>query len=173
VAGPRAVTARVATLRRTSVMLVAMLVAVRGLGAQDESARYSDYRADVIVGHGTTASLGGGVQQPLGYYVRLGVIGAAGLTWRDGARATSGRVDVVARYLLDPFREIAWAPSLGGGVSVFWVDGETRVRPYLTLVADVEGPRIRRGTLSPALQVGLGGGARISLALRTSRGRWR
>jgi hypothetical protein len=154
-------------------MLIVTLLTATELRAQIEMPRYTDYRVDVIMGRGTTASLGGGVQLPLGYYVRLGVIGAAGFTWRDSTTATSGRFDVVARYLLDPFREISWAPSLGGGVSVFFVDGEPRPQAYLTMVADVEGPRMQRGSLSPAVQVGLGGGTRISVALRTSRGRWR
>ena len=50
----------------------------------------------------------------------------------------ASRVDVLTRYLLDPFREVPWGLSLGGGVTIPYVDGDTRVRPYLTLVVDVE-----------------------------------
>jgi hypothetical protein len=72
--------------------------------------------------------------------------------------------------LLDPFRETPVALSLGGGVSVPYVDGQ-RVRPYLTLVADLEGRK--RGAITPAIQIGLGGGARVGVVLRTSVARWR
>ena len=150
-----------------------VITAFAGARAQNQPSRSTEFRADVIAGRGTAGEIGGGVQIPLGYYVRLGVVGAAGVTWRDGEAPTSGRVDVVARYLLDPFREVDWAPSFGGGMSLLYVDGDTRPKPYLTVVIDLEGPRMRSGKLSPALQLGLGGGTRISIALRASRGPWR
>jgi hypothetical protein len=43
--------------------------------------------------------------------------------------------------------------------------------PYLALVVDVEGKS--RNGVSPALQIGLGGGARIGLVLRRSSRVWR
>jgi hypothetical protein len=133
--------------------------------------RYAEYRADAIVGRGTAAQAGGGVSVPLGVYVRLAIDGAAGATWRDATTRASGRVDAIGRFLLDPFREVPVALSLGGGVSVPYVDGESRVRPYLVLVVDIEGRT--RGPITPALQLGLGGGARVGLVLRTATGRWR
>jgi hypothetical protein len=45
------------------------------------------------------------------------------------------------------------------------------VRPYLTVVIDVEGRM--RGPVTPALQVGLGGGTRVGVVLRASKARWR
>ncbi len=158
------------------VVLPAVLGLAVALGAargQNRPARFAEYRGDVTVGRGTAGEVGVGLQVPAGYYVRVGILAAAGVTWRDGAAPASGRVDVVARYLLDPFREAGWGLSLGGGVSVPYVDGDTRVRPYLSLVLDVEGPRVRGGPFSPAFQMGLGGGARFAFALRTSRGPWR
>ena len=77
----------------------------------------AEYRADMIIGDGTAAQFGAGAQIPLGYYIRLGLIGAAGVTWRDGVSVGGGRVDVIGRYLLDPFREVAWTPSIGGGLA--------------------------------------------------------
>jgi hypothetical protein len=156
-------------------MLAAIVAAsmASGARAQTRPGRFAEYRADVIVGRGTAGQVGAGAELPLGYYVRLGITGAAGMTWRDGATPTSGRVDVIARYLLDPFREVPRALSLGGGISVPYVEGDQRVRPYLTLVADLEGPRMHNGPFSPALQVGVGGGSRIAVVLRASRGPWR
>jgi len=101
----------------------------------------------------------------------LGIDAAGGATWRDETTRASGRVDVVGRFLLDPFRETPVGLSFGGGVSVPYVDGDPRVRPYLTVVIDVEG-RIR-GPVTPALQVGFGGGTRVGIVLRASRRRWR
>jgi len=146
-------------------------VAVSKAEAQNQPPVYSEYRADAIVGLGTAAQGGVGVVVPLGVYVRLGIDAAAGATWHDDATRASGRVDVIGRFLLDPFRETRLGLSLGGGISVPYADGQQRVRPYLTVVIDVEG-RVH-GPVTPALQLGLGGGTRIGVVLRTSRPRWR
>lgn len=140
--------------------------------AQDLSSppRYTEYRADAIIGRGTALEGGLGLVVPFGAYVRMGLDGAAGESWRAGAAHLSSRIDAIGRFLLDPYRETPLAVSLGGGVSVPYVDGE-RVRPYLALVVDIEG-RMHRG-LTPAVQIGLGGGARIGVVLRTSTVRWR
>ena len=132
---------------------------------------YPELRVDAIVGRGTALHAGGGVVLPMGPYVRLGVIGAAGATWRDGSTKASGRLDAVARYLLDPFREVPLGLSLGGGLTLPYASGEKTLRPYLTAVVDLEARR--RGGLTPALQIGVGGGARIGLALRRSIAAWR
>ncbi len=126
---------------------------------------YAEYRADGIFGNAETVHGGVGLNVPMGIYVRLGLIGAAGVTHRDGDVSFSGRTDVIARFLLDPLREMPLGLSLGGGVSVPYEEG-TRVRPYLTAVIDVEGRR--RHGISPALQVGLGGGTRVGIFLRAS-----
>ena len=131
---------------------------------------YAEYRVDAIMGRGTAVQGGAGVTIPLGIYVRLGLIGAAGATEHASDVSFSGRTDAIARFLFDPLRETPLALSLGGGVSVPYERGR-RVRPYLTAVADIEGRR--RGTITPALQFGLGGGARIGLVLRASRGQRR
>lgn len=126
---------------------------------------YPEIRADGIVGRGSALQLGAGPVVPVGYYVRIGIIGAAGVVRRGGATLADERIDVTARYLLDPFRETRDALSLGGGVSL--VSEERHVRPYLVLVADLEGRR--HDAWTPALQLGLGGGARVGVVLRRSR----
>lgn len=138
--------------------------------AQVQGSAYPELRVDGMVGRGSTIQAGAGEELPLGYYVRLGLIGAAGVTRRDGVTTHGERVDLVARYLLDPFRETPDALSLGGGMS-FVAEPGKRLRPYLVVVADIEGRR--RGSWSPALQIGLGGGARIGVVLRRSRGQSR
>ena len=148
-----------------------MLAAGGRLGAQDAPPPYAEYRGDVIVTRATAVQGGAGIVTALGTYVRLSVDGAAGATWGSGGPRASGRVDAIGRFLLDPFREAPVGVSLGGGVSVPFEQRGTRVRPYLTVVVDVEGRR--RGGLTPAVQVGLGGGARIGVVLRASPPKWR
>lgn len=162
-----------AVLRARSVWLLLTLAFTSApvVLAQGGPPVYAEYRADAIAGRGTAAQGGGGVSVPLGIYVRLAVDASAGATWRDGTTRASGRVDAIGRFLLDPFREVPVALSLGGGVSVPYADGDSRVRPYLTLVVDLEGRA--RGPISPAVQLGLGGGARVGVVLRASTGRWR
>lgn len=152
---------------RVLSLLVGAVVAAEA-GAQRASLvppPYAEYRADVIAGRGTAAQVGGGVTVPMGLYVRLGLIGAVGATRHDGATRASGRSDAIARFVLDPFHELPVALSLGGGVSVPY-EANRRIRPYLTAVVDLEGRR--RGGVTPALQVGLGGGTRVGIALRRS-----
>ena len=150
---------------------IAACIAAHRAYSQTVPPVFSEYRIDAIVDGGMAAEVGMGRQLALDYYVRLGLTGAVGASRRAGVTKTSGRVDVVARYLLDPFRELGWGFSLGGGVSAAYTDGDAHVHPYLTVVADLEGRR-RRG-ISPAVQLGLGGGARIGLAFRTSKGQSR
>ncbi|HET7190074.1 MAG TPA: hypothetical protein VFI52_18105 [Gemmatimonadaceae bacterium] len=127
-----------------------------------------EVRGDVILGRHAAVQLGVGVQIPAGYYVRVGVDGAVGVRIDESSLSTrhplDGRLDVLARFLLDPFRQTSYGLSLGGGMSLRAEQGD-RVRPVLLVAVDVEGRRSRRG-LVPAMQVGLGGGTRIGVVLR-------
>ncbi len=158
-------------LKFPACVAVALLVA-SVVGAQQIPTRpYAEYRADAIISRGSAAQLGAGVVVPLGLYVRLDVDAAAGATWRYGETFGSGRVDAIARFLLDPFRESSLGFSFGGGASVPMGSAEPSQPPYLTAVVDIEWSR-RSGT-TPALQVGLGGGTRIGVVLRRSPLQWR
>jgi hypothetical protein len=157
---------------RRALSVPAIAFAALRAGAQAPSpSRYAEYRVDVIGGNGGTAQLGAGAVIPLGVYVRLGLDAAGGATWRDEASRASGRVDAIGRFLLDPFRESPLGLSLGGGLSVPYVDGQQRLRAYLTAVVDIEGRM--RGRFTPAVQIGLGGGWRAGVVLRASPARWR
>ena len=140
------------------------------LVAQQSPSAYPEFRADGLFARGATSQAGVGVVVPLGVYVRFGLDGAAGATWQSGASSASGRVDAIARFLLDPLRESGTAISLGGGLSApIRKDGVKS--PYLTVVVDVEGKA--RGGMTPALEFGLGGGGRVGVVLRRSPPRWR
>ncbi|HXT14416.1 MAG TPA: hypothetical protein VN706_02220 [Gemmatimonadaceae bacterium] len=138
--------------------------------AQNLPQPHAEYRIDYINGRGNTLQGGAGWSMPVGIYVRMALDGAAGTTWRDGVAHASGRVDGIARFTLDPLRESPIGFSLGGGLSVPVIDGE-RVRPYATVVMDIEGRR--RGNWTPAVQIGLGGGARVGVVIRGSDPHWR
>ncbi len=154
-----------------SVLALAMLSTRASAQQLSTPPIYEEYRIDAIANRDGAVQAGGGVTIPLGIYVRFAVDGAAGPTWRDGAMLGSGRVDGIARFTLDPFREIPVGISVGGGVSVPYVAGDAHVRPLLAAVVDIEGRR--RGRFTPALQLGLGGGARIGVVLRNSPQRYR
>jgi hypothetical protein len=147
-------------------LLLAVTAAGRRVMAQQIALPpYAEYRVDAIDGRGTAVQGGIGYTVPMGIYVRLAAIGALGPQWRHERTTLSGRTDVIARFVLDPFRQTPIALSVGGGVSVPYEENRV-TRPYLTAVIDLEGRR--RGRLTPAIQIGLGGGTRIGLGLRTS-----
>ena len=124
-----------------------------------------EVRMDAIVAaHRTSLQAGGGVQIPAGVYVRIGLIGAAGADVLAGGREASGRLDVVGRFLLDPFRQTPWGLSAGAGLSLR-ARAADHVRPYLVTVVDIEGPRGNSG-MAPSLQLGVGGGVRLGAAVR-------
>jgi len=150
-------------LRTLSVSLVLTLATTRvALGQAAYQLRVTpELRADVVrLNDSFGVEAGGGVQIPMGYYTRIGVTAAAG----GIASNSSGRLDVVARFLFDPFLQQRWGMSAGAGISLR-ARGNDRVRPYLLTVIDFEGPHSASG-VSPALQVGLGGGVRLGGAIR-------
>ncbi len=158
-------------MRQIYACAVAVLFAAPAARAQlPETSPRPELRVDAIIADRRTSIQGGaGLQIPVGYYARIGIDGAIGAdigarATRNGPSEISGRVDAVARFLFDPFRQSRWALSAGGGVSLRTHEGD-RIRPVLLAVLDLEGPRSTRG-LSPAIQIGLGGGARVGVALR-------
>ena len=158
---------------RFAAALAVLGLAVAPVARAQQSARSVfpplELRADAIDPRSTTngtLQAGAGVNMPLGIYVRLEVDGAGGVTRRDAVDHHSGRGDVLARFLLDPFRESPWGLSIGGGMSVLFADG-ARTHGYLVVIADLEAPRV--GDIVPALQVGLGGGLRVGLVARAYR----
>jgi hypothetical protein len=140
------------------------------LAAQQAPTSYPEFRGDAIIATGTTVQGGVGVVVPAGVYARVGLDGGFGTRWHEGSSSSVGRVDLIARFLFDPIRENDVAFSVGGGLSTP-IDGDGFRTPYLTLVVDVEGRR--HGGYTPAIELGLGGGARIGFVLRRSPPRWR
>ena len=148
-------------------LIPSLTTVARAQGTLDAGVQ-PELRIDAIrASNSTLLEGGGGIEIPAGYYARVGVIGALGTPVTSGGRSVAGRVDVIARFLFDPFRERSWGLSAGAGISLRAANGD-RVRPYLATVLDVEGKR-SAGGISPALQVGLGGGVRVGAVLRWGR----
>jgi hypothetical protein len=122
-------------------------------------------RADAILATRTALQLAVGLDAPAGTYVRIeGTLGAGPSVGPGGARA-SARADVVARFLLDPFRQLRRGPYAGGGVSVRREGGRTAAG--LVALLGVEGA-VRQG-YAPSLELGLGRGVRLGVVLRRAR----
>jgi hypothetical protein len=109
-----------------------------------------------------------GLNVPFGTYVRLELVVGGGASWDAEQSGASARGDVIARFSFDPFRERGWGLSAGGGLSVRYdalrAADRDRLRALIAIVVDLEGPLV--GSLTPAFQVGLGGGVRVGAILR-------
>lgn len=122
-----------------------------------------EIRVDALLATVSAVHVGAGATMVTGTYVRTGIVGGVGFS-RDGL---SGRLDGFARFHLDPFSQSRWAPYGGGGISGRF-DREVGARAYLLLLAGVDGPKT--GGMTPAIELGLGGGARIGMVLRRATG---
>ncbi|CAN5792874.1 hypothetical protein BH11GEM1_BH11GEM1_34040 [soil metagenome] len=124
--------------RTWSAALLLVLVGSAAVRAQASGERLTpEVRMDAIVAaHRTSLQAGGGVQIPAGYYARIGLIGAAGTDVVPGGREASGRLDLMGRFLLDPFRQTPWGLSVGAGLSLRARSGD-HVRPLLVTVVEL------------------------------------
>ena len=150
--------------------LIGLAAATRSGLAQSPPVR-AQFSVDALAASHLSLEGGLGVIVPAGIYVRTSLVGASGYTWIHGTTKSASRVEVVSRFLLDPFREAPFGLSLGGGLGVTNASDGSRWRPYLALVTDLE--LTGAGGWTPAIQAGLGGGARLGLVLRSASDRWR
>jgi hypothetical protein len=135
-------------------------------GATRPSARVAPaVRADVFAGSATAAHGAVGVAASLGAYLRLDAYVGAGPERADGDVRATAHGEVVARFVLDPFRRSGRGVYAGGGLA--WWSRDPRAA--LGAVVGVEGRA--RGGWAPAVELGLGRGARLGVALRRGRGR--
>ena len=147
------------------VSLGLVTLPVVGQGQAVQQRIQSEARLDGIFARSSGVEAALGFTVPVGIYVRSGIVAGAGL----GRHGAEGRTDFISRFSFDPFRQTRWAPYAGAGLSGRYrskLDGGARA--YLLVFLGVEGP-LPLGELSgwvPALEVGLGGGARVGLILR-------
>jgi len=160
-----ALRARRPTSRMVASLVLSLLAA--GVAGAQEARRSVPrllLRSDVFLARADAVQAAAGLTLPLGNYVRLDGVAGAGVEWSGGESRGSGRVDLVGRFLLDPFRQSRWSGYGGAGLSALHTEHDWR--GYMLAVVGVEGPGGRR--FLPALEIGLGGGTRIGLVLRNA-----
>jgi hypothetical protein len=143
-------------------MLGELMAATANAQVQAPAKVDGEVRLDGIIARVSAVQLGIGATTVLGTYVRMGMEGALGFS-RHGL---SGRIDGLARFHFDPFRQSRWAPYGGGGVSGRFDKGE-KARAYLLVFLGLDGPV--SGAVSPSFELGLGGGGRVGVILRQPR----
>lgn len=161
------IAARGMNLRVLAAIAAGVMLRAAPARAQEAVPIVPELRADLISGRQTLLQVGGGAQVAAGTYARVSLDAGIGprISPHDSAGALSGRVDVVARFLLDPAAASRYGLSVGGGLGVLFRPAE-RGTPVVIVVAELEGPRTHDGGWVPALQVGLGGGARVGVVFR-------
>ena len=125
----------------------------------------SEARVDGIFARASGVEVGYGISIPAGIYLRPGLVGGVGA----GRHGVESRADFISRFSLDPFRQSRWAPYAGAGLSGrFRPSADGGAKAFLLVFLGLEGP-LAAGQASgwvPAVEVGLGGGARVGLILR-------
>jgi hypothetical protein len=135
-------------------------------GAQLPQQKFqSEIRLDAIFARSGGVEAAYGFTVPVGIYVRSGLVAGIGA----GRHGAEGRSDLVSRFSFDPFRQSRWAPYAGAGLSGRYrsaLDGGSRA--YILIFLGLEGPLPfgERAGWVPAVEVGLGGGARVGFVLR-------
>ena len=153
------------------VMLAASLASslVTPLGAQApvRAMPQREGRLDAVLTPGGGILAGVGVNRRFGWYARGGATLSVGAVRAGDGWAAMQRLEVVSRFLFDPFGEHRRGVYGGAGVAVRHLAGDV-TRPELVLVAGVEGPRVDTARI-PAVEVSLGGGLRVGMVWRRPR----
>lgn len=143
------------------------LVSPLGAQAPVRAMPQPEARLDAVVTPGGGVLTGVGVNRRFGWYARGGATLSVGAV-RDGdGWAATQRLELVSRFLFDPFGEHRRGVYGGVGVAVRHLAGDV-TRPELVLVAGVEGPRVGNAPI-PSVEVALGGGLRIGMVWRKRR----
>ena len=134
--------------------------AQRATGVQQE------WRLDAVAGNQQLVLAGLGVNVVAGTYTRLVVNALGGRKWSDGGNEAAFQLEGAARFVLDPFRESALGLYGLGGISLRYAKS-SEWQPFLLIGVGLE------RSLGPsrllALEVALGGGARVGVVVRRAR----
>ena len=159
------------TCRTLAVVALTVLVRAGRLAGQGQNLG-REFRVDAVTARRSAIEGGLSIILPAGVYVRNSLTVAAGVANRSAASSAAvGRAEILSRFLLDPFRESPYGLSVGGGVGFTNLVDGARWRPYLAAAIDLE--LKAAGGFQPAVQLGLGGGARLGVVLRKGSVRWR
>ena len=137
-----------------------------GVSRESPSRTRVEARADAFAARMDAVHLGVGIARELGTYFRLAGIVAGGAADLSGETVASARVELLGRFVLDPFRQARWGLYGATGLIARYDDGPG-TRGYVTLVVGAELPG--RGSAVPAVELGIGGGARLGVVVRRAR----
>ena len=103
-------------------------------------------------------------------YVRVAALAGAGVADSRRDSGASARVDLAARFVLDPEFVNRWTPYAAGGLTGRY-ERPGDWRAHLHTALGMEGPRM--GRVAPFVELGYGGGTRFAIGLRGAAGRLR
>jgi len=162
---------RGASLAVALLLLPAVTQAQRAAPPNRPSRFRPAIRADAILARDAGAQVAMGVVAAAAYNLRLGIdVGVGGVRRQAGGVEGTGRVDLLARWLSDPFRQAKRALHAGGGIGVLFEEGAAP-RPVAIVTVGIEGTS--DGAWVPGVEVGLGGGVRVGFTLRRAPARQR
>lgn len=153
-------------LAHVATALATTLALPDGPLAQGASGPRVEVRVEGIAAARSTVQFGAGFNAAAGNYTRWGLVAAAGVTEHAGRRRGTARLDLVARFLLDPFYESRRGLYGLAGLGVM-DDGTRDPEPRVFVGVGLEGSRW--GPVMPALELTLGGGVRFAGVLRRPR----
>ncbi|MFN2397571.1 MAG: hypothetical protein ABR543_02840 [Gemmatimonadaceae bacterium] len=156
--------------RKLVALAMLLAIAIPQRSTWSQRAVQVEARADAFLARSTAVHIGAALSIPASRSIRLGLGGGIGSTLNDGADHTSGRVEGLVRFVIDPYYQQRWAPYAVAGLSARY-DRQDDWYGVVFLLAGVEGPRWA-GFMSFA-EAGLGGGTRLAVGFRRSRGRGR
>ena len=152
----------------TTACAVAVGSALPASTAAQSRPLFPEARVDGVTARGNAVYGSVGIALPLTTYTRVALTGGAGRSWYRDREGVAARIELVGRFVLDPLRERRWAPygfaGLGSSYDDLYEESRDRWREVIVLGIGAEGPRV--GAVSPAVEVAMGGGTRLSLVLR-------
>ena len=152
------------------IVILSLLAAPRVVRAQQQPVTVPELRLDATAARVSRLELSAGAVVPIGIYVRLALTAGGGIARQDAMDHATARGDAIVRFELDPLKQHGHGAYLGGGLSLLGRDG-SHVNAWLALVGGLE-LKARHGWV-PSIEAGLGGGARVAIALRRAMDRWR
>ncbi len=143
--------------------------AQRPAGALARSPATVEARGDLLAARSTTFQAGVAALWPVSPFLSVGGVVGVGVT-RHPADAVndpaSGRAEFVARFTPDPATAAGWRLYGQATAGVLAVRGSTG-RALVSVSMGIE--RTSVGPVRPAIELGLGGGLRVAVALRHAR----
>lgn len=154
--------------RHTAVLILGLVLTwpCEGQGALPAAGRMRlrpAIRVDAVVDRDLGAQLGLGVAIASAYNVRLGLDAGVGSVRRADAWTAAGRVDLLARWLSDPFRRSRWGLNAGCGIGQRFESRRT-TSTVVIVTLGIEGPS--DGRWVPGVELGMGGGVRAGFTFR-------